>query len=366
MRIAYLAKRPIPSRNANSVQIMRMCEAFAQNGHQVTLYAIPGDAAEGSLHQRYGVERNFEIRILPQRRGPLFRWRFLTKMLRDLDSATDLFYGRDILSLAAVAHLGKPLIYEAHQPQRRGSLRARALAWLIARPNFSHLVCVTATLADQHRQAFPALAGKDVIAAPSPAAEFVEPERPAQLPGRADVVKVGFVGRPYPGKGIEEIVSAARELGGLDFHVVGASREELHWFDAVLPENVHLHGYRAPAELAAFYPAFDLVVAPYGTRVMNFSGVESAAITSPMKLVEYMAAGLPIVVSDLPGVREIADEGIALIVPAGDQQAFTAAVRRLAGDPELRRRLGAAARERHRERHTARVRARRVLGPLER
>ena len=78
---------------------------------------------------------------------------------------------------------------------------------------------------------------------------------------------------------------------------------------------------------------------------MNASGHESAAVTSPLKLAEYFAAGLAVIVSDLPGVRDmLGGEPIALVVPPDDIAAFVDAVRRMAADPGLRPSLGRGAR----------------------
>ena len=57
MRILYLARRPIPSQHAHAVQIVKMCEAFAQLGHDVRLIVTPGDGPPGTIFARYGVER---------------------------------------------------------------------------------------------------------------------------------------------------------------------------------------------------------------------------------------------------------------------------------------------------------------------
>jgi glycosyltransferase involved in cell wall biosynthesis len=63
-------------------------------------------------------------------------------------------------------------------------------------------------------------------------------------------------------------------------------------------------------------------------------------------LVEGMVAGLPVVGSDVPGIRDVIDDGrTGLLVPAADVDALYAALSRLAGDPELRATLGAAGRE---------------------
>jgi len=65
----------------------------------------------------------------------------------------------------------------------------------------------------------------------------------------------------------------------------------------------------------------------------------------PLSLLEAAACGRPIVATDVPGCREIARQGVnALLVPAQDAEALAEAIRRLAGDGEMRRRFGAAGR----------------------
>src|SRR5262249_6755211 len=73
----------------------------------------------------------------------------------------------------------------------------------------------------------------------------------------------------------------------------------------------------------------------------------------PKALVEAAAAGRPIVASDVTGCREVVRDGIeGLLVPLGDVEAAAQALVRLAGDPALRARLGAAAHTRFIERFT--------------
>jgi glycosyltransferase involved in cell wall biosynthesis len=367
MRIAYLARRPIPSVHAHAVQIVKMCEAFGQLGHEVALFATRGDSDPSSTFQRYGVSRTFRVETHPKRLNRFKKPRFIAWLLRrPFARQADLFFGRDIASLAAASFLGKPVIYEAHAIPPKGSMRWRTLRFLTGRRNFSHLVCVTSTLAELHRKQFPALTGKPVLVVPNAASELPASELDFDWPGRDGAVQIGFVGRPFPGKGIETMIHAAGALPDLDFHIVGAGREDLGWIEEPVPSNLYLHGYRGHGELGGFYRRFDVAAAPYGRKVLNASRTESAAITSPLKLLEYIAAGLPAIVSDMPGVRDILgdDDQSALVVPAGDDRAFVAAVEKLAGDPLLRSTMGRAARERFQSRHTVKARAEAVLAPL--
>ena len=65
----------------------------------------------------------------------------------------------------------------------------------------------------------------------------------------------------------------------------------------------------------------------------------------PKGLIEAAACGLPLVTTDVPGCREVVTDGVdGLLVPVKDANALAAAILRLQGDADLRRRLGAAAR----------------------
>lgn len=74
------------------------------------------------------------------------------------------------------------------------------------------------------------------------------------------------------------------------------------------------------------------------------SGTEHEGI--PVSLMEAMAAGVPAVATDSGATRELITDGAGLLVPPSDRGALAEALRRLAADPELRARIGAAARAR--------------------
>jgi len=82
---------------------------------------------------------------------------------------------------------------------------------------------------------------------------------------------------------------------------------------------------------------------------------------SPLKLFEYLAAGLAVVAADVAGVTEIVDRSTAVVVPPGDAGAMADAVRALAADPDRRAEMGAAGRALVAAHHTWASRAARVL-----
>ena len=72
-----------------------------------------------------------------------------------------------------------------------------------------------------------------------------------------------------------------------------------------------------------------------------------------MSLLEAMAAGCPVIASDVGGIPDVVTDGVnGLLVPAGDRDALALALHRLLVDRDLAQRLGREARETIRRRFT--------------
>jgi glycosyltransferase involved in cell wall biosynthesis len=125
------------------------------------------------------------------------------------------------------------------------------------------------------------------------------------------------------------------------------------------------YGTVAPAETDGLRGSFDVLLAPYHRPASDPAASGHTPWLSPLKLMEYMASGKPIVCSDLPAYREVlSDEQTALLCDPDDVQSWRLAMQRLWDDPALRDRLGAAARAQFLNGNTWQDRARKVLGGL--
>jgi glycosyltransferase involved in cell wall biosynthesis len=158
------------------------------------------------------------------------------------------------------------------------------------------------------------------------------------LPGMpADSVKIGFVGSMKPWHGVIELLHATRDL---DVQLVlaghGPLLEELRRA-AAGERDVHILGDMPHDRVPGLLRALDIGAAPYLP--------DEDFYFSPLKVLEYLAAGLPVVcprVGDLPEL--VGNAGI--LYDAGDPAGLPRALARLAGDRELRAHAAAQARSR--------------------
>jgi glycosyltransferase involved in cell wall biosynthesis len=160
------------------------------------------------------------------------------------------------------------------------------------------------------------------------------PADAADRPPSGEGVRVGFIGRFDPVKRIEDLVVAMTLLDdAYSLHLFGdASRDRSvrRLIDASgLNSRVLLHG-----AVSSPWPALkeiDLLVLP--------SDAEGFGLV----LIESMAAGVPVVATDVPGIRDVVrHDRNGVLVPPRNPRALASAIRRVAADGPLRRRLIAA------------------------
>ena len=164
---------------------------------------------------------------------------------------------------------------------------------------------------------------------------------------RSGPIVLGFVGFVRRWHGLHVVIEALAHgagLPGMQLVVVGEgpARPELERQAAALgvAARVRFTGLAAPEAIPELVAGFDIALQP-----------QVVAYASPLKILEYMAAARAIVAPDQPNIREILEHGrTALLFDPAQPDGLWQAIRRLAEDPPLRERLGAAAHEEIRRR----------------
>ncbi|MCZ6855830.1 MAG: glycosyltransferase family 4 protein [Gammaproteobacteria bacterium] len=330
---------------------MRMCEALAECGHEVVLFAKRGNDEDPFAH--YAVARSFELELIE------FRSRFsLIEYLRRFRrlAKPDLAVGRYLYPLLWLQMQGVGTIYESHAPP--GRIRRMLEKRLLANNRSHGLVVITKALRKVYEQ-LRFVPCSDISVLPDAA---VDPGVPAALPGEGASI-VGFAGGWYQGRGLELMHELARRLPQLDFRLAGGTENELLSFGLPALDNVDCVGLLAPNAVAEFLANCHLLLAPYQREISVHGGDENTVQwCSPMKLFEYMAQGKAIICSDLEVFHEVLTHGEnCLMVDPEDVEGWVAAIEQLVEDVELQARLAATARENFLTHFTWKLRAKRFI-----
>lgn len=157
-----------------------------------------------------------------------------------------------------------------------------------------------------------------------------------------DAILVGLVAHLVPVKGHDDLIAAAAKCP--DVYLVFAGRANDRDYLALLQKQVQalnsekrVHFLGKVDDVPEFLAQMDIIVLPTKQRGEG----------CPVSLLEAMACGKACIATDVPGSRDIIEDGVSgLLVPPEDPSALANAIRRLMDDPDLRARLGAAARQR--------------------
>ena len=230
-------------------------------------------------------------------------------------------------------------VFTAHGWAFKADTGWKAKAFLLAdrlvAPLTSAVVCVSETEQRAGIEARTCRPGRTVVIANAVDARRYEPRRLAER-RRPLLVSVGRLKAP---KDFHTLLTALGRLHGAEYDalIVGDGPERLELADLIdrlgLQQRVQLCGERD--DIPSLLASADCFV------------LASRSEGLPMSILEAMAAGLPVVASDVGGVAELVDDGTTgLLVPPQDAAQLADALRRVLSDADLRARLGAAGRRR--------------------
>lgn len=305
MNILYLAFIRLPTEKAHGVQIMKTCEAFANEGVSVEL-VVPNRKTHivEDPFEYYDVKKNFSITKLSV--PDLVKWGSLgfslsalwfseaAKWLKFFHKA-DIIYSRDASVLLQYLLLGRKLVYEAHT-------KPTPISTFVAKRAY-RLVVISEGLRDVYMEK--GVTPEKITVAhdaidPEPfKKEYVQEESREWLGIPQDKKVALYVGRIDEAKGAD-MLAAASEIVPEDTLCVligpGPIKDTLQ---DKYPKALFLPAtpYR---ELPRVLAAADVLVLPNSAQ-----DEDASAYTSPLKAFAYMATGKPIIASDVMALRSV-------------------------------------------------------------
>jgi glycosyltransferase involved in cell wall biosynthesis len=353
MRVAYVTTDPgIPAFGSKgaSVHVQAILGAFLRRGAEVTLFA----PAPGPVPERLAGLRVVALPPAPkgdpeERAARLAALDAVLPGMLAAEGPFDLVYERHALHAAGAmvfaASRGIPSVLEVNAPLLEEQARHRTLARAAgaevasrqAMSAAARVVCVSGAVANYAR----------AQGAPTPAVvpNGVDPDRFAAEPRRDGPFTAGFVGTLKPWHDTAALIAALPHLRArvpeARLLIVGDGPEraslERQAADLGLADAVEFTGALPPEDVPGALARMHVGTAPYsGAQAFYFS---------PLKLYEYMAAGLPVVASDVGDLAAIVGAANGGLTVRPDRPELLGAVLAgLAADPGLAAALGAAGR----------------------
>jgi len=352
------------------MQIVNTAYALAQMGHKVTLYTkrMKLENTEEVL-AFYGVEPHENMSIVPifakLRKNPLLRqlsdYRFRKTLVDDLkkncsrEKCFVIIRDEEGLKLfdkygSILQHPNRRLIYESHRicysfaeerlldnnKKRRRNIRtiSRLKSVETRAIGEAHgILCVSKGLQDEVLSRFKTKAPSIVL----PSGTGLKATRDD---GTRDI-DILFMGKPIERNGIFDLIAAMEYLPEYKLCVVGGDKKSIAACKQTAAEKgvlerIAFEGFVEPSKTAQYLAHARAGVCPLPVGKSLISEIYG----SPMKILEMMVHGIPVVSTDIPSVRELVDHNkTALLVEPGNRRALADAIRTILTDSLLAKRL---------------------------
>jgi len=271
MKIIYISESQIPSQSANSIHVMKMCNAMVEMGHDVTLIGIENQIEISNIHQYYGVSDKIKLELIQQSKlryiNQIINGKKIKRIVKSLKP--DLLIGRSLSGFYFCSNIGIPYIFESHEPILNKNYKLNGkffkvlmLKKILGSKNIKSFVLISEELKRLYDfSSFPDL--KVVVA--HDGADIYNLNDRVNLQGDSNKLKVGYLGKFFRGRGIDLIINIAKELPDFDFHLVGGTKDDLknYYPNVVQPSNVFFYGFINPADAYKYRNSFDILLAPY-------------------------------------------------------------------------------------------------------
>jgi glycosyltransferase involved in cell wall biosynthesis len=380
MTVIYPVPEMFPDPRARFIQIVNTCYALAKAGAEVILMAgFKKGSTQESILRFYGISEHPRLRVIPMpiiRREQeryfrmswhgIFHFFFLLYLLftRSCRNRQTVLFIRHIKLAGFVLKfrqvIKNPVLFEVHEmfsmnaSTERKREKMRKLENKIYR-GVDAIISITHFIRTYLMS----------VGIPAESIHVVQNGIETEWIGRERTDPGSYIcytGSLYPWKGVDTLISAMKYLPGEKLLIVGGGGRIEELKQLAMREDVagrvEFAGAVAHTEIQDYLSRSKIAVLP------NIPSVPSQ-FSSPLKLFEYMACGIPIVASDMPAFQEIlTHKENAILFEPGDPGALAKGIRTLLDDPELASKIARAAREDSRN-YTYDKRAEKILHVIE-
>ncbi len=321
MKVIYISKSILPSMYANSVHVAKISDEFRQICDEFVCVILGGRNVENKAHEIadfYGLKGTFNIigleppKIKIVNSNLKFAWdagRIIKREKPDVVITRDpltAFFSVMMYHRETVLDLHADLRYQCGKSQYFFHLKR-----FIYNKKF-HITVITKALKMYYVEHFKFDANKIRVLPDGVNFEAFARADAKQLEGKT--LRLGYVGGFQKDKGIDTIGQLTNILPQLTFYLIGGSREKAEAETGIkFGDNAIFYEYMGNKDVPSYIKGMDAVLLPNRESQICW-GWEIGKFTSPLKMFEYMASGVPIIASDVSALREILNEKNCFLV----------------------------------------------------
>lgn len=338
MKIIHVTPYYPPHLGGMENTVRELAERTAERGHEVIVYTSNRIGNKPKLSSKENLQVHY-LNSIEIGHTPIMPSLPL-RLIRDIDENTivhihfAIAYSSEIATIISKIKRVKVVSHIHIDPHPSGSLgfllpAYKRLFWKRLLPISDVVICPTEDYVNIISQKYGVKKDKCVIV---PSGINIKKFKVANEHMESnEITNLLFVGRLSKQKAIPMLLGAFKLIKGkydLTLHIVGDGEERTMIEETIAKENIEnviLHGRISDEELRNLYKTSDIFILP--------SNYESFGIVN----LEAMASGLPIVASDIPGVKNVLKDCGILVKPTAKN--FADAIVRLIGDKNLREEL---------------------------
>ncbi len=321
MKLIYLTNVQIPAEDAQSIQVKEMSRAFSNKLGDNFLLISPLNEKNRGLEADFNWKK---IKTLIKKRNLRFMELILKALPIAIKEKPEIIFSRDIGIVFFFKLIGFKTSYEIHKPfeTKIGKLIFKIIGKKIK------IISISQNLKDY-------LIGKYNIKEGNISAvhdgvdlnKFQIEESKDELREKLGFDRKEFIvlysGSLQKGKGVQIVAELAGKLNDVSFIIVGGDKKERELLRKEWPDNMKFIGRKKHELIPQYLKLADLLILPL-TKELGYW-----KYSSPLKLFEYMASGVPILASNLGAIKEVLNEGNSFLFNPGKTEEAALKIRKI-------------------------------------
>ena len=309
MRICYLSNSAIPSSNASSIAIVKMCEALSDLNHEVLLITTNVKKINSNLFNFYNVKSKFHFkRIKFFKKFPLsFNYYLfsLISIFQSIKFKPEIYITRNFFTCFLLVILKKKIIMEIHHDLETES---RIVKFLVKNFKFlkskhvKKIIAITHGVKNEYIKNDYTIDKKILIL---PSGSSIRENFKFRFNKKK--LNIGYFGSLYKSRGFNLIINLSKIDSNNNYFIYGDLSKLKN--NKLSTKNLKISDYIAYKNVSKTLNKMDILLMPYVSSITAAGDVSDITkYTSPLKLFDYLSVGKVIICSNFEVLKEILKE----------------------------------------------------------